>query len=145
MMVARSLPIARRTRQPLLIAWLALCVLVVQGLLPLAQARMALPRAGTTGADVCSSGGLRGLASRAQALPFSLAMPDTSDMPETAAAHARCWACLVMAQAAVALPPLPIALPVPTSRAGVPLMLPAGAEPRPTRGLATPRAPPHPS
>jgi hypothetical protein len=118
-MSTSALPVACRARQPLLIAWLALCVLVVQGLLPLAQARMALPD--------------------------SLATSDTSDLPDPAAAHARCWACGVLAQAAVALPPPPIALLALTSGAGVPPMVPAGAEPRPTRGLAAPRAPPNPS
>ena len=144
-MSASALPVACRARQPLLIAWLALCVLVVQGLLPLAQARMALLRDGSAWADVCSSGGLRGPTARAQTLPDSLVTSGTSDLPDPAAAHARCWACGVMAQAAVALPPPPIALLALTSGAGVPPMLPAGAEPRPTRGLAAPRAPPHPS
>ena len=51
-MSASALPVACRARQPLLIAWLALCVLVVQGLLPLAQARMALLRDGSAWADV---------------------------------------------------------------------------------------------
>lgn len=138
-MAAHAL-ITRPQRQLLLAAWVALCVLVVQGLLPLAAARMALARDGAAWAEVCSSTGTRWVRTAAQ--PGGSG-PETSDRaPDSAAAHGHCWACPLLAQAATAPPPPALALPVRALHTGHAVARAADAEPRPTRGPAAARAPP---
>jgi hypothetical protein len=138
-MAARA-PIARQTRQQLLAAWVALCVLVAQGLLPLAASRMALARDGAAWAEVCSSAGTRWVRTAAQA---GAGADKTSDRtPDSAAAHQQCWACPLLAQAAVAPPPPPMALPVQALCTVHVVARATNAELRPTRGPAAARAPP---
>ena len=135
-MTASARPHTPTTQQRSLCAWLALCVLLVQGLLPVAQARMSVSRGDVTWSEVCTTAGTRWVRSDTPGLQ------NGRDEPDSPEPHPRCWACTGLAQAAVAPPPAATALLTVLGGPSACSLMARGAEACHGRAWPAPRGPP---
>lgn len=132
---------ASTPRQQLLLAWLLLCVLVVQGLAPLAATRMVLLRSNAGWTEVCSASGTRWVQTD-PSIRKDATERTAPTTPKPAWHHANCWACVVGHQGIAAPPPPAAPAAFVAALTDAPPRYGHPAEPRPTAGLAPSRAPP---